>query len=197
MFSELALCVSLIIFAYLIGSICSAILISKLMGLEDPRSSGSSNPGATNVLRLSGKFPAALTLAGDLIKAVIPILIAKLLGAGVISQALVMLAAVLGHMFPVFFKFKGGKGVATTLGGLLALDLKLGGLFIISWLTVLAIWRYSSLAALTSLVVVSLYGFWLNFTLGLILACLTGLIFWRHQANIKKLFAGTESKVSF
>src|SRR3990167_5067564 len=134
-----------IIIAYLFGSISSAILVCKIMGLPDPRTEGSRNPGATNVLRIGGKKAAAITLLGDMLKGVIPVLAAKWYGLDSLGLALVTFAAFIGHLFPVFFRLEGGKGVATLLGCLLALSLPAGLCWIATWLLMAAILRYSSL----------------------------------------------------
>ena len=135
---------------YLLGSVSSAVLVSKLLGLPDPRQSGSGNPGATNVLRLGNKLAAALTLLGDVLKGVLPVLIAKYLDAETTGMALAGLGAFLGHLFPVFFGFAGGKGVATSLGIFLALNPLIAGLQVALWVVMALIFRYSSLAALAA-----------------------------------------------
>ncbi|OGT06332.1 MAG: acyl-phosphate glycerol 3-phosphate acyltransferase, partial [Gammaproteobacteria bacterium GWE2_37_16] len=140
--------VFLVIFAYLMGSLSSAIIVSKLLGLPDPRTQGSGNPGATNILRLGGKFPAIITLISDILKGLIPVLIANLANIHGFWLGVIALAAVVGHVFPVFFNFKGGKGVATALGAFIALNIWIGIIAIAVWLIVTAIWRYVSLASL-------------------------------------------------
>ena len=187
----------LIAIAYLMGSIASAILVCKLFGLDDPRSEGSGNPGATNVMRLHGKKAAILTLAGDLLKGVIPVLLAKVLGSSEIIIALCGLAAFLGHLFPIFFSFKGGKGVATLIGVLFATHWLLGLAYVFSWAFFALLFRYSSLAALLSAVLTPLYS-WLILQNIYVLIChsvMAVLLLWRHQANIRKLIAGTEDKI--
>ena len=136
------------ILGYLFGSISSAILISKIFRLGDPRETGSGNPGATNVLRSGNKFAAALTLLGDVLKGVIPVVLAQYAGVSVGVLAAVSIAAFMGHLFPIFFGFKGGKGVATAIGVFIALSWKLVLVFSITWGLVAAISRYSSLASL-------------------------------------------------
>lgn len=187
----------LILLAYLMGSIASAILICKLFGLADPRTEGSGNPGATNVMRLHGKKAAVLTLAGDVLKGVIPVLIAKTIGVPELIIALCGLAAFLGHLFPVFFKFQGGKGVATLVGILFATHWSLGLAYGLSWLFFALIFRYSSLAALLAAVLTPLYS-WLilqNINVMICHSVITALLIWRHQSNIRKLIAGTEDKI--
>jgi len=136
------------LFGYLLGSISSAIIVSKLFGLGDPRQQGSKNPGATNVLRSGNKLAAGLTLFGDVLKGLVPVFLAQYYGASIGVITLVCIAAFMGHLFPLFFGFKGGKGVATAIGVFIALSWKLVAVFAITWLLVVAITRYSSLAAL-------------------------------------------------
>ena len=182
---------------YLLGSVSSAVLVSKLMGLPDPRQSGSGNPGATNVLRLGNKPAAALTLLGDVLKGVLPVLIAKYLDADTTGIALAGLGAFLGHLFPVFFGFVGGKGVATSLGIFLALNPLIAGSQVALWALMALVFRYSSLAALVTALATPVLLFWqmddpVLTGFGIILAAL--LIF-RHRANIVRLVQGNESKI--
>ncbi len=190
----------LIAAGYLLGSLSSAIIICRLLGLPDPRGQGSGNPGATNVLRIGGKKAAAATLIGDMLKGLIPVLIAKLLGASLAIQALVAIAAFLGHLYPLFFGFKGGKGVATALGVLLGIHWPVGLLTIATWLVIAKVFKFSSLAALLAILVTPLYIWWLiprESLLAVMAAMLFmgALLFWRHLANIKGLLAGTEKKI--
>jgi glycerol-3-phosphate acyltransferase PlsY len=188
----------LIAFAYVIGSLSSAIIVCKLLGLPDPRTTGSNNPGATNVLRIGGKIPALITLVGDIFKGVIPVLLAKAFGIDGFLLGLIAIAALAGHIFPVFFGFKGGKGVATALGGLLGLSFIVGILAIITWVVVAAIFRYSSLAALAAFVLAPVYA--LIFTQAhyvIPIIIITLIIIWRHFDNIMRLKSGTETKISF
>lgn len=184
----------LIGFAYLAGSVSSAIIVCRLLGLPDPRGQGSGNPGATNVLRIGGKKAAAITLIGDMLKGLVPVLIAKALGATLAVQAMVAVAAFLGHLYPVFFGFRGGKGVATALGVLLGLHWQVGLLTIATWLVIAKVFRISSLAALLSLLVTPLYIWWLIPDRSLIIAVvfMVALLFWRHRSNIRNLIQGTE-----
>ena len=182
---------------YLLGSVSSAVLVSKLMGLPDPRQSGSGNPGATNVLRLGNKPAAALTLLGDVLKGVLPVLIAKYLDADTTGIALAGLGAFLGHLFPVFFGFAGGKGVATSLGIFLALNPLIASLQIVLWTLMALVFRYSSLAALVAALVTPVLLAWqMNDPVltgfGIILGAL--LVF-RHRANLVRLVQGNESKI--
>ncbi|HJW81794.1 MAG TPA: glycerol-3-phosphate 1-O-acyltransferase PlsY [Acidiferrobacterales bacterium] len=185
------------VIAYLLGSISSAIVIARLFGLKDPREVGSGNPGATNILRYGGKKAAILTLLGDVLKGVAPVLIAHTLGVDSVILALTMLAAFLGHVFPVFHGFKGGKGVATAFGALAAMNGWVGLALVGSWLVMAITTRYSSLSAITVSVLAPVFVWWFVREPALILA--TGimalLLLWRHRSNIQKLLAGTETKI--
>lgn len=183
--------------AYLIGSLSAAIIVCKLLGLSDPREGGSKNPGATNVLRLHGKTAGVLSLMGDLIKGVIPVLVVRYIGSPDWVIAGCGLAVFLGHLFPVFFQFKGGKGVATTLGVLLATYWMLGVLFIITWLIIAGISRYSSLGGMTAALLTPLYALWLttDITYPLAFLIMAICLISRHKQNIQRLMAGTESRV--
>jgi len=185
------------VFAYLLGSVSSAIVIARVFGLKDPREVGSGNPGATNILRYGGKKAAALTLLGDVLKGVVPVLAAHAFGVEAPVLALVMLAAFVGHVFPVFHGFKGGKGVATAFGALIALNLWVGLLLIVSWMVMAFATRYSSLSAITVAVLAPFYVWWLTQSGVLIAATavMTLLLLWRHRGNIQKLIAGTETKI--
>lgn len=187
----------LIIVSYLMGSIASAILVCRLLDLGDPRSEGSGNPGATNVMRLHGKKAAILTLAGDVLKGVIPVLIAKAMGSSELVIALSGLAAFIGHLYPIFFGFKGGKGVATLIGVLLATHWILGLAYVLSWLFFAFVFRYSSLAALLAAVLTPVYS-WLLLQNISVLICHTliaATLIWRHHSNIHNLLDGTEDKI--
>lgn len=187
----------LVIIAYLLGSIASAILICRLFGLSDPRADGSGNPGATNVLRLHGKKAAILTLAGDVLKGVIPVLLAKTLGSSDLIVALCGLAAFFGHLFPIFFNFKGGKGVATLIGVLFATHWMSGLAYIATWGLTALLFRYSSLAALVAAALTPLYSWFILQNLGFVIchALMVSILIWRHRSNIKNLIAGTENKI--
>jgi glycerol-3-phosphate acyltransferase PlsY len=189
----------LIAAGYLFGSISTAIIVCKLMGLPDPRTQGSRNPGATNVARLGGKKAAALTLAGDMLKGLVPVLIARALHADPAILAATALAAFLGHLYPVFFGFQGGKGVATALGVIYGLYWPVGLLTTGIWLVMALVFRYSSLAALTAILLTPLGFIWLLPELPIIIAmvALTVLLFWRHRSNIANLISGEEGKISF
>jgi glycerol-3-phosphate acyltransferase PlsY len=187
--------------AYLIGSLSFAVIISRLMGLSDPRSYGSGNPGATNVLRSGNKAAAILTLVFDALKGYVPVLLVLLFGArfglGQGTVAMVGLAAFLGHLWPVFFRFQGGKGVATAAGVLLAFNPWLGLATLLTWVIIAAFFRYSSLASLVSALFAPFYQLllWDADAVALAIAAMSLLLIWRHSANIQKLFAGTESKL--
>lgn len=187
--------------AYLIGSLSFAVIISRLMGLSDPRSYGSGNPGATNVLRSGNKAAAILTLVFDALKGYVPVLLVTLFGErfglGEGTAALVGLAAFLGHLWPVFFRFVGGKGVATAAGVILALNPLLGAATLLTWIIIAYFSRYSSLAAIVSAAFAPFYQM-LIWGAGPIVGALVVmglLLIWRHEANIKKLLNGTESKL--
>lgn len=183
--------------AYLFGSISSAVLIARVMRLEDPRLVGSRNPGATNILRYGGKTAAALTLVGDTLKGVLPVLIARALTSDPWVLALVALAAFLGHLYPLFFGFRGGKGVATGLGVWLALSPSTGLALAATWLGMAAVFRYSSLAALTAAALAPVYVWLLEPALAYVLLGLAmcALLVWRHRANIQRLLAGQEGRI--
>ncbi|MCK9202173.1 MAG: glycerol-3-phosphate 1-O-acyltransferase PlsY [Gallionella sp.] len=190
-----------VIAAYLIGSISFAVLMSKAFGLADPRSYGSGNPGATNVLRSGKKAAAVLTLLGDAAKGWVAVFGAIKLaphdGQGLLTVALVSLAVFLGHVFPVFLKFKGGKGVATALGVLLALSGWLGLAVLATWLLVAVVFRYSSLAALVAAVGAPIYAMVLILRPELVfaVAIMSMLLIWRHKGNIHNLLTGKESRI--
>ena len=182
---------------YLAGSVPFAVIVSRMMRLPDPRSFGSGNPGATNVLRSGSKAAAVLTLAGDTLKGWVAVWAAVRLGYAEDVVAVVALAAFIGHLFPVWLGFKGGKGVATAAGVLFALDWRVGVAVLVVWLTVVVVSRYSSLGALTAALFapVAVY-----FLLGagplLAAACvMCALLAWRHEGNIRKLVQGTESRI--
>ena len=188
----------MVVGAYLLGSINSAIIVSKAFSLPDPRNLGSGNPGATNVLRTGNKLAAAITLVGDLLKGLLPVLAVDLLTASPPLVAATGIAALLGHMYPLYYRFKGGKGVATTLGVLLGFDWLLGALWIAIWLFTALIFRYSSLAALvaTALILIASWFWTEEIWLFISMVIITLFVYWRHRSNIKKLLDGTEAKLS-
>ncbi len=185
--------------AYLLGSISSAVIVGRLLGTADPRTQGSGNPGATNMLRIGGKKAGAITLIGDMLKGLIAVLLARAIGMGADVQALAAGAAFLGHLYPIFFGFKGGKGVATALGTLLGLHWGVGLLVIGTWLAMAALFRYSSLAALIAAAAAPVYMWWLKPEPAVIAAAIVmaALLYWRHRSNIRNLLDGTEGRITF
>jgi len=192
--------------AYLVGSLSFAVIVSRVMGLHDPRTYGSGNPGATNVLRSGNKAAAAVTLLLDAVKGLVPVALVKGLGPQFGLEdgtlALVALAAFLGHLFPVFFQFKGGKGVATALGVLLGISGWLGLLVLLTWLAVALVTRYSSLSALIAAVMAPVYYVLFDGSLWaaekpvlLAIIAMSALLLWRHAQNIARLLQGKESKI--
>jgi glycerol-3-phosphate acyltransferase PlsY len=191
---------ALVLGAYLLGSVSSAIIVCRIMGLPDPRTQGSNNPGATNVLRIGGskaRPAAAVTLAGDMLKGVLPMLGAHALGAAPLALALVGIAAFVGHLFPVFFGFRGGKGVATALGVQFGLYWPIGAVTAAVWLFVAKVLRISSLSALVSMALapVVVWLIWPEPALIGMQLVLTGLLFLRHRSNIRKLLRGEEGRI--
>jgi len=186
-----------IILAYLAGSISSSILIARCLQLPDPRSLGSGNPGATNMLRTGSKRAAVFTLLGDLLKGLIPLLIARSLGFDLFVLCLMGLAAIIGHMYPIYYKFRGGKGVATTLGVLVGINWILAIIWVATWMSSAKLTGYSSLSALVATALLPIVAYFMH--LPMIVIYLTGaiaiIIIWRHQPNIKKLLNGKESKI--
>lgn len=182
--------------AYLIGSLSSAVILCKVVGLPDPRTQGSGNPGATNVLRMGNKKLAAVVLLLDVLKGVIPVLAGRFLGFDMAILTLIALFAFLGHLYPVFFQFRGGKGVATALGAFLALSPVLAVAGLLTWLLVFVVSRISSLSAITATALIPVYAYWLidsTFSRWIILL-IALLLLWRHRANIRRLIAGEEPK---
>ncbi|MCF8155890.1 MAG: glycerol-3-phosphate 1-O-acyltransferase PlsY [Rhodoferax sp.] len=192
--------------SYLVGSLSFAVIVSRVMGLNDPRTFGSKNPGATNVLRSGSKAAAIITLLLDAFKGWLPVMLVKWFGAGYGlgegTMAMVGLAAFLGHLFPVFFRFAGGKGVATALGVLLATSWILGLAIGVTWLAVALLSRYSSLSSLVAAILTPVYYIFgdgvvwvMNRHVMLALVVMSGLLVWRHAENITRLLKGTESKL--
>ena len=183
--------------AYLMGSISSAIIVCRIMGLPDPRTEGSNNPGATNVLRIGGKKAAAITLFGDMLKGLIPVASVHLFSDSAQLFALTAMAAFLGHLYPVFFGFKGGKGVATALGVQLGIHWLLGLSVAAIWLFMAKGLKISSLAALVSMALapVIIWLVWPSPELLVMQIIMTILLFWRHRSNIQNLISGEESKI--
>ncbi len=189
--------VALIAGAYLLGSLSAAIILCRLLGLPDPRTQGSGNPGATNVLRFGGKKLAALTLAGDMVKGLVPVLIARALTTDPVILAAVAMAAFLGHLYPVFFGFKGGKGVATAVGVLLGLSWPVALAAVLTWGAMAALFRISSLSALTASVLAPAYMAWLDGRTPFVAmtAVMSLFLLWRHRSNIQRLLAGEEKRI--
>ncbi len=188
---------SLLLFGYLLGSISSAVIVCRLMALPDPKMHGSKNPGATNVLRLGGKKAAAIVLAGDVLKGAVPVFTATVLSDNSVVIALVGGSAFLGHLYPLFFGFKGSKGVATACGVFIGWSAPLIALLFGIWLLVALIFRYSSLAALTVAMLTPPLAWWLlpepgYFSVSLGIA---GLTLWRHRNNFRQLMSGTEDRI--
>jgi glycerol-3-phosphate acyltransferase PlsY len=189
---------TLIAVAYLLGSVSSAIIVCRLMGLPDPRTEGSNNPGATNVLRIGGKKAAAITLFGDCLKGLLPVLACHALDRSEFVFALVGAAAFLGHLYPVFFGFKGGKGVATALGVQFGLSWMIGGAVAAVWLFMAKVANISSLAALVSMALapVFVWLFWPAPELITMQVVMSVILFWRHRSNIQNLVSGAEGKIA-
>lgn len=188
----------LVILAYFVGSVSTAIVSCKLLGKVDPRTVGSKNPGATNVLRHAGKKAAFFTLLGDLLKGLLPVVIGHYLEMDWMWLGLVGLAAFLGHVYPIFYDFKGGKGVATALGVFIGLQPIVGIVVVLTWLISALIFNISSLSALIAMLLAPLYFFWITESLPLliILLVMTIVIYWRHRSNIVEIIDGTEDKIT-
>ncbi|MBS1221077.1 MAG: glycerol-3-phosphate acyltransferase [Proteobacteria bacterium] len=186
-----------VVLGYLAGSISTAILVCRVMGLPDPRSEGSRNPGATNVLRFGGKKAAGITLAGDFLKGLLPVLLARWVGLDETGLALTALAAFLGHLYPVFFGFEGGKGVATAFGVILGLSWSVALAALATWLFMAFVVRISSLSALTAAALTPLFawGFGMRGIAFAAVLFMVGLLIWRHRSNIRNLLAGAEDKI--
>jgi len=185
----------MIFFAYLCGSISSAILVCKIAGLPDPRTQGSGNPGATNVLRIGGKAAAACVLIFDILKGMVPVWLAYLLHLAPLYLGLTAIAACLGHIYPVFFRFRGGKGVATALGAIAPIGWDLTGLMTGTWLLTVLLSGYSSLGAIVSALIAPFYVWWFKPQFTFPVSMLSCLILLRHHDNIQRLWRGQESKI--
>ena len=186
---------TLLVSAYLLGSISSAIVLSKIMGFKDPRSEGSNNPGATNVLRIAGKKAAFLTLVGDFLKGLVPVLLARWLEFDPLTVALTGFAAFSGHCFPVFFKFRGGKGVATAIAATVGFNWVVGAILIAIWLLFARVFKISSLAAIISFCALPVLVYWRtqNLEVSTVFVALSVILIWRHKGNIQRLIQGSES----
>jgi glycerol-3-phosphate acyltransferase PlsY len=186
-----------IIISYLIGSISTAIIVCKILNLPDPRTQGSNNPGATNVLRIGGKKAAAITLIGDGLKGALPVVVVLFMDFDLVDASWIALAAFLGHIYPIFFGFKGGKGVATFLGSLFALSLSVGISFAIIWIFVAKVLKISSLSALiaTFLTPIIFYFISDNLEASYIISLISLWIFYTHKSNIKRMLSGEEGSI--
>lgn len=190
-----AIAPGMILFAYLCGSISSAILVCKIAGLPDPRTQGSGNPGATNVLRIGGKAAAACVLVFDILKGMVPVWLAYLLHLAPLYLGLTAIAACLGHIYPLFFRFRGGKGVATALGAIAPIGWDLTGLMTGTWLLTVLLSGYSSLGAIVSALIAPFYVWWFKPQFTFPVSMLSCLILLRHHDNIQRLWRGQESKI--
>jgi len=186
--------VLLVIFAYLLGSMLAAVITCRYMGLPDPRTKGSLNPGATNVLKFGGKKAAAITLAGDLLKGLVPVLLGVFLGADELALSLIAMAAFLGHLYPLFFSFRGGKGVATAFGIMLGVSLPVAAAMLVIWLSVYHLFKLSSLGALSTALVTPLFFYFIDgsITYTIMSGLLSALLILRHRSNIERILDGTE-----
>lgn len=187
-----------IVIAYLLGSLSSAIIVSKIFKTADPRTEGSGNAGATNVLRIAGKKQAALVMVGDILKGLIAVWIGHLFHIHAFWLGLVAFAAVVGHVFPVYFGFKGGKGVATAIGATLGLSLLPGILMAVAWGAVALVTRYSSLASIIAVILAPIFLLiFAKVAFFIPSALIAALIIWKHKDNIKRLQNKTETKIEF
>ena len=195
---DMILGIVLVVLGYLCGSLASAVIVCRIMKLPDPRKQGSGNPGATNVLRLGGKKAAALTLAGDVIKGAVPVLLAHLLSDSPVVLASTAVAAIVGHMYPVFFQFKGGKGVATTFGAVAALVFPVALFMGAVWVLTAMATRYASLASLAAAVAAPLFAlvFIQQPATIVALVIIAALLVYRHRENIQRLRDGIESEIN-
>ena len=187
-----------LIASYLLGSISSAIIICKIMGLPDPRTTGSKNPGATNVLRIGGKKIAAFVLLFDGLKGALPVMLAHYFGLSLFELTIILLCAFLGHVFPIFYGFKGGKGVATYLGGLIGLNFFVGLTFSLIWLIVAKVIKISSIAALTATLLSPVYFYFItthNLKATLVIFLINLFIYFTHRENIKRIINGDEGVI--
>jgi glycerol-3-phosphate acyltransferase PlsY len=188
--------ITLLIIAYLLGSVNSAVIVCKLMELPSPNTTGSKNPGATNVLRIGGKKAAAFTFTGDALKGIIAVLIGHFMNQNEAFLCWIGLAAVIGHIFPIFFKFKGGKGVATAIGASIAIEPILGICIMLTWFVIAMVFRYSSLAAIIAFLASPAFaGYFLGQDTIAPFAIIAVLIIIKHKQNIKRLLNGTESRI--
>lgn len=186
--------VAFLVTSYLLGSISSAITLSNIMGFPDPRTQGSKNPGTTNVLRIAGKKAAAATLIIDILKGLVPVLVAQFFTQDLFNLSLIALSAFLGHCYPVFYQFKGGKGVATAIGASVAFNLMMGSTLIVIWLITAKVFKASSLAALIAFLFLPFISYWQNQQIetALVFCTITLILTFRHRSNILRLLNGKE-----
>ena len=187
-----------LIASYLLGSVSSAIIICRILGLPDPRTEGSKNPGATNVLRISGKKVAAFVLIFDGLKGAMPVLLAHYFGLSLFELTIILLSAFLGHVFPIYYGFKGGKGVATYLGGLIGLNFFVGLTFSIIWLIVAKVIKVSSIAALTATLLSPIYFYFItthDVKATLVIFLINLFIYFTHRENIRRIMNGEEGVI--
>jgi len=190
--------ISLTVCGYLFGSISTAIIVCRLMGLPDPRTQGSHNPGATNVLRIGGKKAAAITLAGDALKGLLPVLLAQVYALHPSQLGVVGFAAFLGHLYPIFFSFRGGKGVATAFGAIMGISWIAGIAVLTTWLLMAKVFKISSLSALTAACLAPLYIWYATHesSLVVIITLMSAMLIIRHRSNIQNLLRGKEDKLN-
>jgi glycerol-3-phosphate acyltransferase PlsY len=189
--------IALTVCSYLMGSLSTAIIVCKLMGLPDPRTQGSNNPGATNVLRFGGKKAAAITLLGDATKGLIPVLVGHALSQDLTQLSIIGFAAFIGHLYPVFFSFRGGKGVATAFGVIVGISWITGIAVLITWLIMAKLFKISSLSALIAAGFAPVYFWFIEHNLALVISAfaISALLIFRHRSNIKNLITGKEDKI--
>ncbi len=185
------------VIAYLLGSVNTAIITCKLLRCPDPRTEGSKNPGATNVLRVAGRKAAILVLVADILKGFIAVLLAKMFGISGMGLALVAFGATLGHVFPIFHGFDGGKGVATAIGGILGLNLFVGIIAGLVWIITAGITRFASLASLIAIMLANVFILFVHPSYFVPLLGISALVTWRHMQNIARIRAGTEPQMDF
>lgn len=183
------------LFAYLLGSISSAVIVCNIMGLHDPRKAGSNNPGATNVFRIGGKNAALMTFAGDVLKGILPVLLAHYLDLSTFWISAVVISAFMGHCLPIFFSFQGGKGIATALGAVTTMSWQLGLILMLVWLLMFLLFRISSLSGISTAIVLPGLSWVMLPESFALMTLMSVLILWRHQKNIRGLIAGTESRL--
>lgn len=191
-----ALGMLMIIISYLLGSVSSAVLICRFQGLPDPRDTGSGNPGATNVFRLGGRFCAAMVLLCDMLKGMLPVWFSYILGINAFLLGLIAIAACLGHIYPIFFHFRGGKGVATALGSMAPIGFDLTGMMLTTWIITLLLTGYSSAASILASLLAPFFTWLIKPQFTMPVAMLSCLILFRHQDNIKRLLNGTEKSLN-